>query len=180
MYHTPQLHVTKLQDNHVSQADELQLRAQKGQLAICLAVFVEWSSPLESVHESIKKEGDYWQTHPPICQRWFSSAVCICLTEVLCWGITKKPAQSTVSLTTPIRLWGRSCSALWLLLSASCSPSVVKVLRSPQLSRYSNLGCSLKGNTGTLNDMASWAGAITFKKKKKSLNQFCFQALPLK
>lgn len=98
----------------------------------------------------------------------------VCLTEVLYWAINRnqlkerqKPAQSTVSLTTPVGLWGHSRRALWTLHSASWSSSVVKVLRSPQLSRCSNLGCRLKGDLWALEDTACWPNVITFKREKK-------------
>ena len=109
-----------------------------------------------------------------------------CLTEVLYWGINRnqlkdgqKLAHSTVSLTTPIRLWGRSCSALWILLSAGWS-SAVKVLRSPQLSRCSTPGCRLKGSTWALGDMACGAAAIIFKRKRKMQIRLVFTLFPLK
>lgn len=41
----------------------------------------------------------------------------------------------TVSRMTPMRLWGRSASARWSLLSARGLPAGTQVLRSPQLRR---------------------------------------------
>lgn len=109
-HHTPQLHISKLHRDAGHQCIRSRWAAAESPVKASLFTLQNDLHPLGSVHKNIKKEGDYWQTHPPICQRWSSSAVCICLTAVLCWRITKKPAQSTVSLTTPITLWGMFCS----------------------------------------------------------------------
>lgn len=74
-------------------------------------------------------------------------------------------AQSTVSRTTPMRLWGRSGSIRCVLLSGPRVPAAVKVLTSPQLSKCKSPGCLLKGSV-CAPVMAEWAGVMTFGKKE--------------